>query len=76
MRGLIDVTVARRRADVLAHGEPIIYPGPLGELGIACEAVDAAARQPTGPAGQPRVLPRPGEKGAGVRHPWLTARAA
>lgn len=48
---IIDVTVAevRRRGwwrvGVLAFGEPVVYTRPLGELGIACEIVDATARR-------------------------------
>ena len=48
---IIDVTVAEvrrrgwRRVGVLAYGEPVVYTRPLGELGIACEIVDAAARR-------------------------------
>jgi aspartate racemase len=48
---IIDVTVAEvrrrgwRRVGVLAYGEPVVYTRPLGEIGIACEIVDAAARR-------------------------------
>lgn len=48
---IIDVTVAEvrrrgwRRVGVLAYGEPVVYTRPLGELGVACEIVDAPSRR-------------------------------
>ena len=48
---IIDVTVAEvrrrgwRRVGVLGYGDPVVYTRPLGELGIACETVDADARR-------------------------------
>ena len=48
---IIDVTIAEvrrrgwRRVGVLGYGDPVVYTRPLGELGIACETVDPAARR-------------------------------
>src|SRR5438876_1186675 len=46
---IIDVTVAEvrrrgwRKVGVLGFGDPVVYTRPLGELGVKCETVDAAA---------------------------------
>src|SRR5262245_7827112 len=47
---IIDVTIAEvrrrgwRKVGVLGYGDPVVYTRPLGELGIACETIDAAVR--------------------------------
>jgi aspartate racemase len=47
---MIDATVEEvlrrqwKRVGVLGFGDPVVYTRPLGELGIACETIDAAAR--------------------------------